>query len=83
MHYPRLGLFIIYVRGTDRWYICLCMFCHPAPQAEEKEKRLKELQKSEDGKDEANAIMWRDALKQAHGEKVLDNPKVRYWQGAI
>lgn len=46
-------------------------------KAEEKERRLKELQASEDGKEEANAILWKDALKSAHGEKTLDNPKVR------
>ena len=45
-------------------------------KAEEKERRLKELQASEDGKEAAEAILWRDALKSAHGEKVLDNPKV-------
>jgi hypothetical protein len=49
-------------------------------KAEEKERRLKELQASEDGKAEAEAILWKDALKSAHGEKVLDNPKAsRLW----
>lgn len=44
-------------------------------KAEEKERRLKELQASEEGKDQAQALLWKDALKSAHGEKVLDNPK--------
>ena len=46
-------------------------------KAEEKERRLRELQATDAGKEEAAALLWKDALKSAHGEKVLDNPKVR------
>jgi hypothetical protein len=48
-------------------------------KAEEKERRLKELQAGEGGeggKEERSAILWKDALKSAHGGKVLDNPKL-------
>ena len=43
-------------------------------RAEEKEKRLQELKKSEGGAEKAKAEMWKDTLKQATGERVYEDP---------
>ena len=43
-------------------------------RAEEKEKRLQELKKSEGGAEKAKEEVWKDTLKQATGERVYEDP---------